>query len=81
MIDTRLKDSLFPGWERGGIDLTSATMNVDVMAGSPTEVFGDDTLNIDPAMLKQLENAPGFTPIITAIEPLGDIRLFLLQNN
>ena len=36
-----------------------------------------DLPDIDPAMLKELEEAPGFEPVITAIGPVGDLRRFL----
>ena len=33
--------------------------------------------HIDPAMLEQLQNAPGFVPVIINIQPVDDLRLFL----
>ncbi len=33
--------------------------------------------NIDPAMLKQLQNAPGLVPMHINIQPMGDLRQFL----
>jgi len=52
------------------------------------EAFGDDKailsqngkgikFHLDSAMLRQLQNAPGFTPIIINIEPMADLRQFL----
>jgi hypothetical protein len=71
----------------GGIDLTSANMNVQVKTGSPTKAFGDDNGNgiqfhLSPAMLEQLRNAPGFVPVIISIQPMTDLRRFLgIQEN
>ena len=31
----------------------------------------------DPAMFQQLQNAPGFIPVIINIQPMDDLRLFL----
>ncbi len=65
----------------GGIDLTPANMNIQVKTGSPTKAFGDDNegikFHLDPAMLEQLQNAPGFVPVIINIQPMNDLRLFL----
>jgi len=33
--------------------------------------------NIDPAMLRQLQNAPGFVPVIINIQPLKSLPEFL----
>jgi len=33
--------------------------------------------SMDPAMLKQLQNAPGFVPVIINIQPMTDLRAFL----
>jgi hypothetical protein len=56
-------------------------MNIQVKTGSQTETFGDDKggikFHLDPAMLAQLRNAPGFVPVIISVEPLGDLRRFL----
>jgi hypothetical protein len=32
---------------------------------------------LDPAQLEQLQNAPGFTPVIINIQPMTDLKLFL----
>jgi len=57
---------------KGGIDLDPRKMDLQVRDnGEKIE------LNIDPAMLKQLQNAPGFVPIILNIRPMDDIRIFL----
>ena len=60
---------------KGGIDLTPAKMNLQ------TKVDGNDSggikYHLDPAMLQQLQNAPGFVPVIINIQPLKDLRTFL----
>ena len=33
--------------------------------------------HIDPAMLRQLKNSPGFVPVILHIEPLTNLQKFL----
>ena len=38
---------------------------------------GGIKFHLDPAMLKQLQNAPGFTPVIINIEPMTDLSVFL----
>jgi len=55
----------------GGIDLTSDKALAIQNNGEAIK------LHIDPAMLKELENAPGFVPVIIGIEPLGDLKSFL----
>jgi len=42
---------------------------------------GGIKFHLNPAMLEQLQNAPGFTPMIINIAPLGDLRLFLGIND
>jgi transcriptional regulator with XRE-family HTH domain len=69
----------------GGIDLTPANMNLPTkmdsrFRGNDKEGNGNDNgiqFHLDPAMLKQLQNAPGFVPVIINIQPLTDIRTFL----
>ena len=64
----------------GGIDLTPANINLQTKIGPLTKAFGDDSgikFHLDPAMLQQLRNAPGFVPVIVSVEPLGDLRKFL----
>jgi hypothetical protein len=36
--------------------------------------------HLDPAMLRQLQNAPGFVPVIINIQPLNDLKSFLVAN-
>jgi len=66
----------------GGIDLTPANMHVETRTGSPTEAFGDDKgikFHLDPAMLERLRNAPGFVPVIISVEPMKDLKAFLMN--
>ncbi len=55
----------------GGIDLTSDKALTIQNNGEAIK------FNIDPAMLEQLQNAPGFVPVIISIQPMTDIRMFL----
>jgi hypothetical protein len=60
---------------KGGIDLTPANMNLQ------TQNNGDGIkFHLDPAMLKQLQNAPGFVPVIINIQPLKSLPEFLGLN-
>jgi len=38
---------------------------------------GGIKFHIDQAMLQQLQNAPGFVPVIINIQPMRDLRGFL----
>jgi len=58
--------------ENGGIDLTSAIMNLQTR-----NMGGLIQFHPDLAMLKQLQNAPGFIPTIINIQPMNDLRQFL----
>ena len=75
--------------DTGGIDLTSANMNLQIQT-DPRLPFGaspvgrrrgNDSegmkLHIDPAMLEQLQNASGFTPVIINVQLLKDLPAFL----
>jgi len=62
--------------ENGGIDLTSASMNVQVKNGGAGIKF-----HIDPAKLEQMQRAPGFLPVIINIRPLPDLQQFLLETS
>jgi hypothetical protein len=33
--------------------------------------------HLDPVMLAQLQNAPGFVPVIIDVQPLNDLKSFL----
>lgn len=56
----------------GGIDFNSDKMDMQVQNNGK-----DIQFQIDPAMLRQLENAPGFKPVILNIQPMQDLQLFL----
>ncbi|MEI7999283.1 MAG: hypothetical protein WCH62_07265, partial [Candidatus Omnitrophota bacterium] len=56
----------------GGIDLTPANMNLQTQNSS-----GEIKFYLDPAMLQQLQNAPGFVPIIINVQPLNNLQQFL----
>ena len=58
--------------ENGGIDLTADKTPLEVRNSGEGIKF-----NIDPAMLEQLQNAPGFVPVIINIRPMTDLRQFL----
>ena len=60
----------------GGIDLNTSN-------GMQWEINKDGQgveMNIDPAMLAQLQNAPGFVPVIISIQPLKSLPEFLGLN-
>ncbi len=59
-------------FERGGIDLTPANMNLQTQNPS-----GEIKFHIDPAQLQQLQNAPGFVPVIINVQPLKSLQEFL----
>ncbi|MBF0489700.1 MAG: protein kinase [Candidatus Omnitrophica bacterium] len=56
----------------GGIDFNSDKMNLETRNQG-----GEIKFHLDPAQLAQLQNAPGFTPVIINIQPMTDLRLFL----
>jgi len=56
----------------GGIDLTSANMHLQTQNSGREMKF-----HVSADMLKQLENAPGFVPVIISIQPVRDLREFL----
>jgi len=63
----------------GGIDFNSDKMNLQVKMDS--RLRGNDNsgikFHIDHAPLEQLQNAPGFTPVIINIQPMTDLKMFL----
>ena len=63
---------------KGGIDLTPANMNLQVKKeiASPLGI----KFHLDPAMLEQLQNAPGFVPVIISVQPLKSLAEFLGLN-
>ena len=58
--------------DNGGIDLTPANMNLLTQNAGAGIKF-----HLDPALLAQLRNAPGFTPVIVNIQPMRDLKAFL----
>ncbi|MBI4309765.1 MAG: hypothetical protein HY591_05490 [Candidatus Omnitrophica bacterium] len=64
-------DSAMSG-QKGGIDLTPEHMDLQTAGGQ-----GGVKFNVDLAMLKQLQNAPGFVPLIINIQPVTDLPMFL----
>jgi hypothetical protein len=60
------------GANYGGIDLTPAKMDLKTFGTGNGIQF-----HLDPATLKQLQNALGFTPVIISIQPLKDLSRFL----
>lgn len=60
------------GLEKGGIDLTPANMNLQTQNAG-----GEIKFHMDPAMLQQLQNAPGFVPVIINISPMSNLKEFL----
>jgi len=59
--------------EKGGIDLAATPMKMQAQHLDGEEI----KFHIDPAMLQQLQQARGFVPIITNIQPMTDIKTFL----
>ena len=65
----------------GGIDFKPDKVDSAFAVKMDSRLRGNDKegikFHIDPAMLKQLQNAPGFMPVIINIQPMDDLRLFL----
>jgi hypothetical protein len=59
----------------GGIDFNSAKVDLQVRNGAQAIKF-----HIDPAQLAQLQDAPGFTPVIINIRPMNNLKAFLDGN-
>jgi hypothetical protein len=59
----------------GGIDLTAPNMNMQIQHPG-----GAITFHLDPAQLRQLQNLPGFVPVVTNIRPMTDLKAFLGLN-
>ena len=58
--------------KNGGIDLTPQQMNLQIQNTGASINF-----HIDPAMLRQLQDATSFVPVIIRIQPITDLALFL----
>jgi hypothetical protein len=65
-------NSFNAGNPTGGIDLTPANMDLQTQNNN-----GEIKFHLDPALLEQLRNAPGFVPVIVNIQPMNDLRKFL----
>ena len=65
-------DSAMKAENVGGIDLTPANMHLQTQNSN-----GEIKFHLDAAQLAQLQNAPGFTPVIITIRPMTDLRSFL----
>ena len=61
--------------KRGGIDFTVNKTPLEVKTDDKEEI----KFNIDHAMLQQMENASGLKPVIVDIQPLQDLRVFLVS--
>jgi hypothetical protein len=57
---------------KGGIDLTHADKVLQTQNSGIAIKF-----HMDQAMLKQLQNAPGFVPVIISVRPVTNLRRFL----
>ena len=57
---------------KGGIDLNAINQDLQIQNAG-----GQIKFNLDPAMLQQLQDAPGFVPVIINIEPTIDLKKFL----
>jgi len=57
---------------KGGIDFTADKMPLQVQNTGEGIKF-----HMDPAQLAQLQNAPGFVPVIISVQPLLDLKAFL----
>ncbi len=69
-VNRRLvRESFTPA--KGGIDLTS-DQALTVQNNGQAIKF-----HVDPAQLKELQNAPGFVPVIIDFQPMTDIRFWL----
>ena len=56
----------------GGIDLTPANMNLQTQSPGSSIKF-----HLDAAMLAQVQNVPGFVPVIINIQPIRSCICFL----
>ena len=68
-IQTSLGRNISPG----GIDLTANKTPLEIQNAGNSGV----QIKVSPAILQQLQNASGFTPVIINIQPMTDLRLFL----
>ena len=71
-----LNEAMTTGQHTGGIDLTPVPMKLQIQNKN-----GEIRFHMDPAMLAQLRNAPGFVPVIIKIQPVTNLRMFLGIND
>ena len=62
---------------QGGIDFKADKMNIEIKTDSRTRANDNIQFHLDPALLKELENAPGFTPVIINIRPMTNLLQFM----
>ena len=62
-----------PTKKYGGIDFNADKINLQIKQADEAGIKFD----IDPAMLKQLQGAAGFTPVIIQLKPLENLQMFL----
>ena len=58
--------------KEGGVDFTADKIKLQVQNSGVGIKF-----YLDPAQLEQLQNAPGFVPVIINIQPLKSLQEFL----
>jgi guanylate kinase len=58
--------------EPGGIDLTANKTSLEIKNSGESI-----KLHLDSAMLRELQNTPGFVPVIINIQPMTDLKEFL----
>ncbi|MBF0571999.1 MAG: hypothetical protein HQL12_09045 [Candidatus Omnitrophica bacterium] len=65
--------------EYGGIDLSPANMNLLTRTDFSLAAQIDTGIkfHLDPALIKRLQEAPGFVPVVIQIHPVTDLRSFL----
>jgi hypothetical protein len=65
-------DQALVGTKKGGIDFNADKINLQIQNSGEGIKF-----EINPQLLAQLQNAPGFVPVIINISPMTDIKAFL----
>jgi adenosine deaminase len=72
-VDEGIDRAMLPAKQHdvGGIDFNSGRMNLQYRNGG-----GEIRFHLNPALLQQLQNTPGFVPVITSVQP-ADLRSFL----
>ena len=74
--DLAMRDEGLGGKHEGGINFNPNKINLQIQGSSNGIKF-----RIDPAMLQQLRNVPGFVPVIISVKPLVDLQGFLDVSN